>query len=174
MYILVPDRFIYLCSPRTGSRTTREALEKHCGAVRVGEMHHAKRTELEQMKQDLPDLPVYSMMRDPFDFVCSAYARAYDPTMRDFLDNWNSDVLEEWDGAMTPYEGFVDHYFIFENTLEDFFRRVGFPDLPLEHKGRYETPPYKPLAEGDEQMVREQFPQDFARYEHWKQRNAVL
>lgn len=171
MHILVPDRFIYLASPRTGSRTTREALVKHHGGVKVGDMHHAKRAELEALKTDLP---VYSMMRDPFDFVCSAFARDANPRFQDFINSWLPDCLGEWDNAMTPYEGFVDHYFIFENGLEDFFKRVGLPDTPLENKGRYETPPYKPLSEDDEFTIRMRFKADFDRYEHWRWANTVL
>ena len=171
MHILVPDRFIYLCSPRTGSRTTREALVKHCGAQEVGDMHHASREELEALETNLP---VYSMMCDPFDYVQSAFARDPNPRFEDFINSWQPDCLGEWDNRMTPYDGFVDHYFIFENGLEDFFERVGFGGVPLTNKGRYETPNYKPLSEDDEITIRMRFKKDFERYAHWKERNAVV
>jgi hypothetical protein len=169
--ILVPGQFIYLAAPRTGSRTTTEALLKHCGGIKQGREHHSRRDELETLNTKLP---VYSVIREPFDFVMSAWARALEPTMEMFLEFWKSDCLDEWDGRMTPYDGFVDHYYLFENGLEDFFERVGFGGVPLTNKGRYETPPYKPLAQGDEQMVRERFAADFERYEYWRERNAVL
>jgi hypothetical protein len=204
MHLLVPDKFIYLCAPRTGSRTTREALVKHCGAQEVGDMHHAYREELEALETELP---VYSMMRDPFSYVMAAFARdpnpklaafARDPNPRfeDFINSWKPDCLDEWDNAMTPYEGFVHHYFIFENGLEDFFERVGFGGVPLTNKGRYETPNWKPICEDvgfggvpltnkgryetpnwkpicedDEITIRMRFKRDFDRYADWVQKN---
>jgi hypothetical protein len=173
--VIVPNRFIYLAAPRTGSRTTCDALVQHCGGIKEGREHHSKLDELQALETDPSErLPVYSVIREPFDFVMSSWARAYDPTMRDFLDNWNPDALGEWEGRMTPYEGFVTHYFLFENGLEDLFARWGFPDTPLGHQGRYETPPYHPVSPADEDLVRERFPVDFKRYEHWRLANSVL
>ena len=171
MHLLVPDQFIYLCAPRTGSRTTREALVKHCGAQEVGDMHHAYREELEALETELP---VYSMMRDPFSYVMAAFARDPNPRFEDFINSWKPDCLDEWDNAMTPYEGFVHHYFIFENGLEDFFERVGFGGVPLTNKGRYETPNWKPICEDDEITIRMRFKKDFERYEHWRLVNSQI
>ena len=170
--ILVPDRFVYLAAPRTGSRTTVEALLGHCGGQKLSAGHHATRAELAALDTALP---VYSMMRDPWSHLMSAFRRSSHARLRDFVNSWNPDPLGEWDGRMAPYDGFVDHYFIYEDGLAHFFRTVGFPDVPLTHKGRYETPIMgKAVADDDAQWARDVYAEDFRRYDRWRHANACF
>lgn len=169
--ILVLGKFIYLAAPRTGSRTTCEALIKHCDGRKISKTHHASRVELERLDTELP---VYSMMRDPLDFILAAWSRSTCERLEDFVETWNPDSLGEWDGRITPYDGFVDHYFIFEHGLERFFERVGFPGVPLGHKGRNETRTDKPVSVEQTAMLMERYPVDFERYGSWLEANRVL
>lgn len=176
--ILVPGKFIYLAAPRTGSRTTCDALVRYHEGKKLSKGHHATRAELEGMA-DNPELafqdvllPVYSVIRDPYHIIMGAFGRAPDVQWEHFLATWNPDSLGEWGGRMTPYEGYVDHYFIFEDGLEAMFKRLGLPDTPLGHLGRYETHFYKPISPAGWDVMREKFAEDFARYDHWKQINA--
>ena len=177
--ILVPEKFVYLAAPRTGSRTTCEALIKHCDGRKISKAHHASRAELEQLnygglEETDGSLPVYSMMRDPLDFILAAWSRSTCERLEDFVETWNPDSLGEWDGRITPYDGFVDHYFIFEDGLPSFFERVGFPGVPLGHKGRNETRTQKPISVEQTAMLMERFAVDFERYGSWLEANRVL
>lgn len=166
--ILVAGRFVYLAAPRTGSRTTCEALVKHCGGRKISRAHHASRAELEAMPYGRP---VYSMIRDPADFVQAAFARHTCERFADFVTLWNPDSLGEWNGRITPYDGFVDWYFLFEDGLEAFFERVGYPGVPLSRRGRGETRTRKPLTAADEALLRERYAADFERYAYWQEKN---
>lgn len=95
--VVVPGKFIFLATPRTGSRAVKEALLKYApGAVESRE-HHTHPGDIDSTAEKLlegsSDLPRFSVIRDPYDQARSMFYHAHvrhmptgtDPTSNDFI-----------------------------------------------------------------------------------------
>ena len=93
-------------------------------------------------------------------------------TFSEFMDYWDPAQIGGFDKAMAPYWEYVDHYFLFEDGLEHFFQEVGFPGVPLKHKGQHETPDYSALVADRElrRLVSERYVLDVELYNYWVER----
>ena len=140
--ILVPGKFIYLCTPSTGSRTTAEVLIKQCGGKNLIKDHHVQPKKLVTMIPDYSE-PLYSVLRSPYDHILAKfwhlnYRRK--PEFREDLDtfiiNFAFNCQYNFSGPLlASYQDYVQRYFLFENGLKAFFEEVGFPDVELPHIG---------------------------------------
>lgn len=185
--IRVPGNFIWLACPRTASRTFSETLLERCGGERLLGRHHARKKDLYLLNGHSE--PVIGIVRDPYDYVLSSYARWTKPEatrlsserkigFEQFLNsNWQPDLIGEWDGAITPYQGYVDYYFLYEDGLEAIFSYLGFPGITLKQVGIDETPEYAPIDEmGFEvkRLIEERFWKDIKFYRYWQERNQSM
>lgn len=179
--IRVPGKFIWLACPRTASRTCARTLLAHCGGEKLIGRHHARRKDLYLMHGRTE--PVVALARDPYDYLLSNFARwtkgAQQMTFEQFLDQsaWQPDLIGEWDNAITPYQGYVDHYYLYEDGLDDFFANLGFPGVPLKQVGIDETPEYAPIDQmGFEvkRLIEERHWKDLKFYRYWQERNQSM
>jgi hypothetical protein len=120
--IIVPDKFTYVFTPRTGSRATERAFLDHVpGAYRPSNYHH-------DHPDDLPQgLPVYATIRNPYDQVLSWYApwEKQGFTVVEFLHR--SPPGRRWiQKRLNVYDEYVDAYFIYEDGIEQIFKTLGY------------------------------------------------
>jgi hypothetical protein len=133
--ILVPGRFIYLATPATASRTIAEALVNRCGGHFLSKTHHAHLSDMPLL--DAHCVPVYSLIRDPYDYVLSRYFFKYrhavnrsDAVLEKFISKYSLESHSSPFGSkMCMYRKYVDKYFLYEDGPQEFFNAVGFPDV---------------------------------------------
>jgi len=135
--IRIPGRFIYLATPATASRTVSEVLIKQCGGEVLAATHHAHLSDMPLL--DNYSEPVYTLIRDPYDYVLSRYFYKYrhavnrsDQVLEAFIPKYSLESHSSPAGTiMQMYRGFVDRYFLFEDGIAAFFAAVGFPDVDI-------------------------------------------
>lgn len=70
--IYVPDKFMLVATPRTGSRSLKEMIRLSFGESRETEQHHPHPEDLkEEFPRELDELPVYSLLRNPYEQTLS-------------------------------------------------------------------------------------------------------
>lgn len=130
--IIVPDKCIYLFTPRTGSRATERAfLDQVPGAYALDpNVHH-------DQPDTIPDmgLPVYATIRDPFRQVLSwfwPWRKLH--TVADYLDR--APPGRSWiKNRLNVYDEYVDGYFMFEDGLEHIFHALGYGYVSVPEVG---------------------------------------
>ena len=137
--IRVKDKFIFLCTPSTGSRSVARVLLDQCGGEQLSLSHHATREEIQSVESAEP---FYTFLRDPYDFVLSRYwhrtrgqknrAWPFNFFLDDFFLNLNFD---RFGMTIYPYKEYADQFFLYEDGLPAFFSAVGFPDVNIPHIG---------------------------------------
>ena len=142
--ILVPGKFIYLCTPTTGSRSTAKVLLEQCGGVLLSANHHATKTELNTKAPNYSE-PLYSVLRNPYELLASKYwHRTYKRNLEkhpfsfaDFLIEVSANArYDQFGPILATYQDYVNRYFLYEDGLESFFKMVGFPDVEIPKIGR--------------------------------------
>ena len=72
--IIIPDKFVFLATPRTASRALAEALiRKYPNAITEYPRHH------HDPPPDNNELPCYAVIRNPFDQIMSWHSHINDP-----------------------------------------------------------------------------------------------
>ena len=146
--ILVPGKFIYLCTPTTGSRSTAKVLLEQCGGIQLSSSHHATRAELNK-EAPIRSEPFYSVLRNPYDVIASKYwrqnrDREKDLPLGEFLVNFRFNAkYDQFGPIIATYQDYVDRYFLYERGLQDFFTQVGFPDVEVPKIGQVNEKLYR-------------------------------
>lgn len=177
--IRVPGKCIYLCSPRTASRATEDALVKQCGGQKLIDGHHAMPADMHLLEQY--DEPVVCMLREPYDWILAQYARFWVsriPEKREpmwtWLSHFNADLIRFGNGMMHPYHEYVDECYLYENGVEAFLTSIGFPDVVAPEIGRGGTPEYPIKIDSVHpdcrELIEKKYAKDIALYNHWHER----
>jgi hypothetical protein len=164
--IIVPERFVFVSTPRTGSRSISEMLLAHGWNQTKG--HH---TEPEIVLEEKGDLPVYSVFRNPRDIIVSWYCRlkfAAKPSLAEFCRG----VENAWMNPMHRYMEISDKSFNFDDGIENIMTAMGVePVAGVPHIGGDKRRPIEWTHEA-EVNARRTFKRDFDYYE--KMTNSVL
>lgn len=152
--ILVPDKFIYLCTPSTGSRTTAKVLVDQCGGEQLSASHHARKEEV--IRNRWRPEPMYTTLRDPFEFILSRYwyrtrTDGYEALPFDvFLDRFSkARINTPFHPWLCWYAPFTERFFLFDYGPQHFFNEVGFHDVEIPHIGYTQESPDRPRLEKD-------------------------
>jgi len=137
----VENRFIYLATPATGSRSVTKALRDYCGGKLLANAHHAYLSDMALLKDY--DVPVYAFIRDPYDYVLTRYYYTHqtpESRSRQSLEEWIPQYAEESYGdefgsIMCMYRDYVDRFFLYEDGLEAFFEAVGLSGTEIPTNG---------------------------------------
>jgi hypothetical protein len=136
--IVVPSKFAYVGSPRTGSHFIYNVLEAHFPKAQRFREHHANIQDVLNVKR-LQKLPVYTVVRDPLEQLFSLYwnslrkypDRVVDTTFTEFIEgrkppnvqyNKNIDFPP---GALCQYRNVADKFFPFEPNFTTLFKFLG-------------------------------------------------
>ena len=129
--IVIPNRCMFLFTPRTGGKALMKVFEQLPEAEIVGDMH-THPNEIPKL-----DLPKYTVIRDPYMQLLSWHAtwRHQQPEFVDFLlgrrfgRSWARDRLN-------PYDGIADGYFIYEHGLPEVLRWLQLPAMEIPVVGK--------------------------------------
>jgi len=185
--ILVENRFIYLATPATGSRSVTLALRDQCGGKLLAKSHHAYLSDMDQLKDH--DVPVYAFIRDPYDYVLTRYYYTHKtPALREqeTLEDWIPKYAEEnygdeFGSIMCMYRDYVDDMFLYEDGLENFFEKVGLPDVTMPTEGAWASYQIKNgLPSIDElensrhvrELIDQYFAMEVALYGHYRKQHS--
>lgn len=117
--ILIPNRFCYVLTPRTGSRAMEQAFLDHVPNAQDIGRHHGF-TDC--------GLPVYATIRNPVDQVLSHWWK-----LRTVMP------LEQYIELRTPrlniHHSVIDRYYIYEDGLESIFSALGYPGIKIKRIG---------------------------------------
>lgn len=176
--ILVPGKFIYLCTPSTGSRTTANVLVEQCGGEQLSANHHA--TKVEVIRAQWRPEPFFTTFRDPFEFILSRYwyrtrnggyeALPFDVFLDKYFAAHAATPFAPWLCWYAPY---AQRLFLFEKGPRHFFEEVGFPDVEIPHLG-YCAPTDRPRLDRSfinylqEKRINLQFAKDVRLYKRLK------
>lgn len=179
--IRVPGKFIYLCTPHTGSRSTSNVLLEQCGGEQLSVDHHVTPSELQALdRKRYPEL-FYALIRNPYEFVLRCYwyrFRKSPPavSLNDYIGQLRDSMKDHMTGPIiATYRDYVDRYFLFERGLEDFFFQVGFPYVKIPQVGVLNRQVLRPRMEAKEltgeqrRMIEEAFPGDVKLYNRVKE-----
>jgi hypothetical protein len=127
-------------------------------------MHHVPVTEVPK------DLPVYTIIRNPYDQLLSWYYHAYKPQGRSFLDfiETYSNGRYLYKSRLNIYREVVTRHFVFERGLQRAMDDMGFPDIMVGWTGKTEPVPDKSLYLDDEAVqkaIQSRFAADIELYE---------
>lgn len=135
--VIVPHKFIFLATPRTGSRAIRDALLKLPGAVESQE-HHVHPEDVaytaDKLLEGSSELPLYSVIRDPYEQVRSMFYHVemrhklkldphYQPSSRELAEwarTYGAEHNTPWWFApsLYPYKDCSDEIFVYEPNLQ--------------------------------------------------------
>lgn len=168
--IIVPDKFIFLCTPRSGSRSTVAALHVLDGTI-VSDNHHGTIDEVIEAKKKY-GLKTITTLRDPAHILLSYWwgflrHKPLRITFEDHIKRSPATIL--W-GRIFPYHELTDEYFLFSKGLDAFFKYLGFPDLNVPKigvrpKAQQRLPDPNYITEEHRALIKEKFPDDVALYE---------
>jgi hypothetical protein len=146
--ILIEGKGIYLCTPATGSRSTSKTMVRECGGRWLNKhaTHHVHLKEM-YLLDGRPE-PVFTTIRDPYDYVLSRYwykfkspDRERECSIEEYIPLYAREVRTGQFGRMfgsqmLPYRDCVDRFFLFEDGLKPIFEFIGFPDVEIETVGK--------------------------------------
>jgi hypothetical protein len=145
--IVVPGKFCYVLTPRTGSRAMEQAFLSHVpGAQDVGRHHGYEVGYME---------PVYATIRNPCMQLLSHYWKVRDEmSFKDYLN------------SRTPRLNHhkANRYFIFEHGLERIFEQLGYSDIKVPHVGKSNAD-INILTEENIMLINKLFKEDVVLYE---------
>ena len=175
--ILVADKFIYLATPHTGSRSTVDVLKNQCKGIDLlpPNQHHARKHNLEALDREKHPEPFYSLIRNPYEFVLRSYwyrNRGNQPSISldQYIEEYALDAKGNFMGPIiATYMDYVDSYFLFERGLENFFFQVGFPYVRVPTIGMvkaHHTPRLKmeDLTTAQKRSIEQKWPRDVELY----------
>lgn len=154
--LLVPNKFVFLNTPRTGSRAISAVFQGlgYCPA----QFHHTNISEVHT------DLPVFTMLRNPTTQLLSWWWDSrYIWCFEDYIkEHWTGITWNHED--LNPYAPIVDKFFIYEHGLEPMFEELGLPQWSIPRVGVSQTE-YKYITPEAIDLINERFPKDVALYE---------
>ena len=162
--VIIPNRFTFVATPRTGSRAITEALKRVDGAE-ASRMHHVP-------WQDVPltTRPIVTVHRDPYNQTLSWYYHAIvrqgeEPTeasMLEFVKNY--DIGWTFHDRLYIYAPIVDMVYWYEDGLETMMYDLGLERFKVQHIGRSNSDKSlltKPVLAA----IKQRFPQDVQDFE---------
>jgi hypothetical protein len=144
--VIIPGKCIYLCTPATGSRSTVKVLMEQCGGRWLNGTHHARIEHMPLL--DDHEEPVYTTLRDPYDYVLSRYwykhktpeAKAKNSLesyiIKYSLENREGEYGHQFGSTIAMYRDYVDRFFLFEEGLKPIFDAIGFSGVELPEVGK--------------------------------------
>jgi hypothetical protein len=141
MAVLLPDKFVFLCTPHTGSMAVTHALKRLPGAINVqnkawGVGHHAT---LEQVRETVSDKMtgnerVIAFVRNPYDLIVTWFLReqgrsrmkylgrilGHPPTLAEFIEAWTREQPDVYfvDGRIFYHADEADQVLRYERGLD--------------------------------------------------------
>jgi len=181
--IVVKNKFIFLCTPRTGSRAIVNALQTLPDAYESRE-HHVHPEDVKETAEKLSKgsstLPMFTILREPYEQVLSWFGHVvlrHEPkkcTAEDFADFIRTKSIGWYfHDKLNPYlldlEGVRCEIFLkrhLERTLAGMFGKVNgalgtaLITPRLTKMGGAFSPPLNLLNETTTHLIRERFPED--------------
>ncbi len=162
--IILPDRFIYLCTPRSGSRTIRAVLSQQPGAI-GSEYHHAPIDEVKEAIEKY-QVKTITLMRDPAHILLSYWwprTEGKEPR-RPFEQRIRAGKTKVKRGRLYPYHEVTDEYYLFELGMEQFFKDIGIQvgEIPTHGMNNNIDRTY---ADSYRALVKGCFPEDVELYQ---------
>jgi hypothetical protein len=153
--VIIPDKAIYLATPRSASRTTTKVLtDLGCTYVHP---HHNSRAKVIAAKKKY-SLPTITLLRDPLHMLLSWWwpnkkQHSFATHISCFGGMWNQ-------GRIYPYYDITDEYFLFTHGVNAFLEHLGLPtDVEMPHEGNNYTDPACVTEEHRQECYR-RFPAD--------------
>lgn len=180
--IVVPGKFIYAGSPRTGSHFIYDVLEKNFPEAKRWHQHHAFISEVLNAKRMNGGIPVYSVVRNPVEWLFSFYwnslhkypDRIVTTTFEEYIEGRkpvNAPYQRAVDfplGHLATYRHVTDKFFPFEKDFKKLFDELGVESTYGVEPTRLPTEEYlearKLISEKDKRLVRKYFKKDFELY----------
>ena len=162
--IVVPGRFVFVSTPRTGSRSIAEVLLTHGWKQTCG--HHTEPAIVmrENPRRSSP-LPIYSVFRNPRDIIVSWYCRtkfAAKPSLEEFCKGGTENP---WMRPMHRYMDISDRAFNFDDGIEKIMKDMGVEPIgKIPHIGGSERAAVE-WTEEAERIARLTWKIDFDYYE---------
>jgi hypothetical protein len=181
--IVVPGKFIYAGSPRSGSHFIYSVLEKHFPDAERWPEHHALIPDVLNAKRMGGGLPVYTVVRSPLKQIFSFYwnslfkypDRIVTTTFAEFIEGRKppnvpyQKALNYPPGALAIYRDVADKFFPFEKDFSRLFAFLGVDQTYGVAPSRIPTPEYldaqTKITEIDKNLVRKYFKKDWDLYE---------
>jgi hypothetical protein len=176
--IVVPGKFIYVGSPRTGSHYIYDVLQAHFPEAQRSPEHHAFIAQVLNAKRMNNGIPIVTVIRDPVPWVFSFYwnslqkypDRIIDTTFEEFIKARkppNAPFRKAIDfppGALCQYRHIADRFFPFEKDFNSLFKALQVDDTHDVQPKRLPTEDYlaarKQISEADKRSVRKCFKHD--------------
>lgn len=180
--VIVPGKFIYVGSPRSGSHYIYDVLCASFPEAIRSQEHHAFIADVLNAKRMGNNLPVYSVVRDPvkqlFSFYWNSLHKYPDiivtTTFEEFIESRKPQnvpyrkAIDFPPGALATYRHVTDKYFLFEKDFKTLFSFLGIKDTHGAEFMRTPTPEYKEaqkqICEKDKLLVRKYFKHDYELY----------
>jgi len=126
--IVVPNKFIFLATPRTGSQAIAAALRQVPGSVE-SKIHHVEPEQIDNTAEELAPgsstLPRYTIARDPYTQMVSWYYHFYlrntenVPQEESFIQFVTERQIHWLFGdRLNPYHEAADEVFLYEPDLQ--------------------------------------------------------
>lgn len=180
--IVVPGKFVYVGSPRTGSHYIYDVLQAHFPEATRWWQHHAFIADVLNAKRMNGGIPVYTVVRDPVKHVFSFYwnslhkypDRIVTTTFEEFIRGRrppNAPYQKAVDfppGALCQYRHVADKFFPFEPGFSTLMKELGVDDSHGITPTRLPTDDYvaaqKQISEADKRLVHKYFKHDYELY----------
>lgn len=184
--IVVPGKFVYVGSPRTGSHFIYDVLQAHFPDAVRGQQHHEFIPGVLNAKRMGGGLPVYTVVREPVKHLFSFYwnslrkypDRVITTTFKEFIQGRrppNAPYKKAVDfppGALCQYRHVADKFFPFEKGFSTLMKELGVGDDHGVEATRLPTDDYveaqKQISESDKRLVRKHFKHDYELYKSMK------
>jgi len=181
--IVVPGKFIYVGSPRSGSHYIYGVLEQHFSEAERWYEHHALIPDLLNAKRMGGGLPVYTVVRNPIKQLFSFYwnslqkypNRIVTTTFAEFIEARKppnvpyQKALDFPPGALATYRNVADRFFPFEKDFTSLFEFLGVDKAYDVQRTRTPTPEYldaqTKITEADKNLVIKYFKKDWELFE---------
>ena len=131
--IMVPDKFVFLASPRTGSRSMKNAIRDHYSDTYLLETreHHIHPADVFTDFPKAWEVPFYSVFREPMDLMLSWFYHAVvrnspqRETPGQFMKFLQKGKVSWFlNDTMYPYAGLTTHPLVFDTPLETNFETM--------------------------------------------------
>lgn len=137
----VPNKLVFLTTPRCASRTISQALSEQADAIAVGHTYHPPMETVRLAHQALSE-PFWAIIRDPVQQILSYWWNAYgDPVMNilpdaqdpipfdEYIPRWKTG--DRWP-RLNIYADFADNFYPMNAGIAGFFAAVGLPEVKID------------------------------------------
>lgn len=160
--MVVTDRFLFLCNPRTGSRSlTRALLNWTEGNPYLGgSKHHASIEEVERIHNEDATKRIVAIVRNPVTQMLSWYyhsksQQTFESFCAEYENGWLLNKrLNIYEDSDLPVE-----YYPYEEGLEQFLSEMFVHNVSVPHLGQSEVN-HNLITEKATRIVEERFPDD--------------